>query len=65
MARKEKAQGKDEMMGMDLHEMRQRGHEMGIEGASKMSEDQLRQAMKMMSKGKDPMMAKQEAKGNM
>jgi hypothetical protein len=52
------------MGGQDeLHEMRQRAHEMGIQGSSKMSVEELRQAMKKMSKGSDPMMAKREAKG--
>jgi hypothetical protein len=45
--------------------MRQQAHEMGIEGSSKMTEDQLRDAMKMVKKGSDPMMAKRSAKGDM
>ncbi|MBE1492591.1 hypothetical protein [Plantactinospora soyae] len=72
MARQEKKQGqqnsaasRNEMAGMDLHSMRERAHSMGIDGSSKMSEDQLRKAMMMINKGTDPMMAKQEAKGNM
>ncbi|MEV4754121.1 hypothetical protein AB0J86_03260 [Micromonospora sp. NPDC049559] len=44
--------------------MRQRAHEKGIEGSSKMDEKQLRDAMKRMDRGADPMMAKQQAKGN-
>jgi hypothetical protein len=72
MARQEKKQnqrhmtaGRDEMASMDLHAMRERAHSMGIDGSSKMSEDQLRKAMTMVTKGSDPMMAKREAKGNM
>jgi hypothetical protein len=49
----------------DLHEMRQKAHEMGIEGSSKMDMDQLREALKRVGKGSDPMMAKQEAKRKM
>jgi hypothetical protein len=49
----------------DLHEMRQQAHEMGIEGSSKMDIDQLRDALKKMNKGADPMMAKQEARRQM
>lgn len=46
-----------------LHELRQRAHDAGIEGSSKMSEDQLRKALQKVSKGTDPMTAKREAKG--
>ena len=46
----------------DLRDMRNMAHQMGIEGSSKMSMDQLNGAMKMVKKGADPMMAKQEAK---
>jgi hypothetical protein len=46
----------------DLHDMRRQAHEMGIEGSSKMTMQQLNTAMKMVNKGTDPMMAKQEAK---
>ncbi len=49
----------------DLHEMRQRAHEMGIEGSSKMDMNQLRDALKKVNKGEEPMMAKQEAKRKM
>lgn len=45
-----------------LHEMRQKAHEKGIQGNSKMTDDQLRQAMKKVGKGKQPQAAKQEAK---
>ncbi|GAA5196487.1 hypothetical protein GCM10023322_65510 [Rugosimonospora acidiphila] len=50
---------------MDIHEMRQQAHDMGIEGSSKMDESELREALKRIGKGNDPMMAKQEAKRNM
>jgi hypothetical protein len=64
MGRQDKTKaGQGAMMSGDLHQMRQHAHEMGIEGSSRMTEDQLRTAMKMVSKGSDPMMAKQEAKG--
>jgi cation transport regulator ChaC len=46
----------------ELHDMRQQAHQMGIEGNSKMSTQQLNNAMKMTNKGADPMMAKQQAK---
>ncbi|MBM0229654.1 MULTISPECIES: hypothetical protein [Micromonospora] len=46
-----------------LHELRQRAHDAGIEGNSKMTEDQLRQALRKVSKGAEPQMAKREAKG--
>jgi hypothetical protein len=49
----------------DLHEMRQKAHEMGIEGSSKMDMNQLRDAMKKVNKGQEPMMAKQEARRKM
>ncbi len=47
----------------ELHDLRQRAHDMGISGNSKMTEQQLRQAMQKVSKGTDPMTAKQQAKG--
>ncbi|MFY1674598.1 hypothetical protein ACN27G_32420 [Plantactinospora sp. WMMB334] len=47
----------------ELHELRQRAHEAGIEGNSKMNEQQLREALKKMGKGAEPMVAKREAKG--
>ncbi|MEV0392255.1 hypothetical protein [Polymorphospora rubra] len=46
----------------NLHDLRKRAHQAGIEGNSKMSEQQLRNAMKRVDKGADPMMAKQSAK---
>ncbi|WBB65238.1 hypothetical protein [Micromonospora sp. WMMD812] len=45
-----------------LHDMRQQAHNAGIPGNSKMTESQLRDAMKKVSKGMDPKMAKQQAK---
>lgn len=45
-----------------LHEMRQKAHDAGIEGNSKMTEDQLREALKRVGKGEQAQMAKQEAK---
>ena len=46
----------------DLHDMRRQAHQMGIAGSSKMSKGQLNSALKMVNKGTDPMMAKQQAK---
>lgn len=46
----------------DLHDMRHRAHQMGIDGSSKMSAQQLNNAIKMVNKGTNPMMAKQEAR---
>jgi hypothetical protein len=45
-----------------LHELRQKAHNAGIEGNSKMSADQLRNALNKMSKGAKPQQAKQEAR---
>ncbi|MGR6319891.1 hypothetical protein Q2K19_26435 [Micromonospora soli] len=45
-----------------LHELRQQAHNAGIEGNSKMTEQQLRDAMRRVSKGERPEMAKQEAR---
>ena len=47
----------------ELHALRQRAHEVGIQGSSKMSEEQLRDALKKVGKGAEPMMAKREARG--
>jgi hypothetical protein len=49
----------------ELHEMRQQAHQMGIEGSSKTDMGQLREALRKVDKGADPMMAKQEAKRHM
>jgi hypothetical protein len=46
----------------DLHDLRQQAHQMGIAGNSKMSTQQLNNAMKMVNKGTDPMTAKQQAR---
>ncbi|MBF6328538.1 hypothetical protein [Nocardia transvalensis] len=46
-----------------LTELRRRGHEAGIQGSSKMSEDQLREALSKVDRGEDPIQAKREAKG--
>lgn len=45
-----------------LHDLRRQAHDAGIEGNSKMTEDELRQALKKVGKGTDPMAAKQTAK---
>ncbi|MET8911865.1 hypothetical protein [Micromonospora sp. NPDC004551] len=45
-----------------LHELRQQAHNAGIEGNSKMSEKQLRDALRRVGKGERPEMAKQEAR---
>ncbi|MFG1955527.1 hypothetical protein [Micromonospora sp. NPDC048830] len=45
-----------------LHELRQRAHEAGIEGNSKMTEGQLRDALKRVGRGVDPQTAKQQSK---
>jgi hypothetical protein len=47
----------------ELHDLRRRAHEAGIEGNSKMTEAQLREALKKVGKGAEPMQAKREAKG--
>jgi hypothetical protein len=46
-----------------LHDLRRRAHEVGIAGNSKMNERQLREALKKVEKGVDPMTAKREARG--
>jgi hypothetical protein len=45
-----------------LHELRQRAHEAGIEGNSKMDEQELREALQQVSQGDSPEEAKREAK---
>ncbi|GGR93093.1 hypothetical protein GCM10010169_41860 [Micromonospora fulviviridis] len=45
-----------------LHELRQQAHSAGIEGNSKMTEEQLRDALRRVGKGEQPQMAKQHAK---
>ncbi|MFG1776439.1 hypothetical protein ACGFIR_04085 [Micromonospora sp. NPDC049051] len=45
-----------------LHDLRQQAHDAGIEGNSKMTEAQLREALRKVGKGEQPQMAKHEAK---
>ncbi|MCW3818586.1 hypothetical protein ONA91_29520 [Micromonospora sp. DR5-3] len=45
-----------------LHDLRQQAHNAGIEGNSKMTEGQLRQALNKVSKGANPQDAKRQAK---
>ncbi|MGY0003080.1 hypothetical protein [Micromonospora sp. I033] len=45
-----------------LHDLRQQAHKAGIEGNSKMTEGQLRDALRRVGKGEKPQMAKHEAK---
>lgn len=46
----------------ELHELREKGHEAGIEGSSKMTEDQLREALREREHGASPEDAKATAK---
>ena len=51
------------MAGRDeLHDLRQRAHEAGIEGSSRMTVEQLRKALQKVGKGIEPMMAKRQAR---
>jgi hypothetical protein len=51
-------------MGEDtLRELRQRAHNPGIQGNSKMDEQQLREALRRVEQGQDPIEAKREARG--
>jgi hypothetical protein len=45
-----------------LHDLRRRAHEAGIGGNSKMTEQQLRDALRQVGKGADPQLAKQKAR---
>lgn len=45
-----------------LHELRQQAHKAGIEGNSKMTEDQLRDALRRVGKGEQPQMAKHQSR---
>jgi hypothetical protein len=45
-----------------LRELRQQAHDAGIQGNSKMTESQLREALRKVGKGADPQQAKQEAR---
>lgn len=44
-----------------LHDLRRQAHEAGIEGNSKMTAEQLREALRRIGKGEQPQMAKHEA----
>lgn len=46
----------------ELHDLRRRAHNAGIRGNSKMTEAQLRDALRQVGKGVDPQTAKQQAK---
>jgi hypothetical protein len=46
----------------ELHDLRKRAHQAGIEGNSKMTETQLREALKKVARGTNPQTAKQQAK---
>ncbi|MEV5412264.1 hypothetical protein AB0K60_25945 [Thermopolyspora sp. NPDC052614] len=46
----------------DLHDLRRKAHEAGIEGNSKMTAEQLRSALRDVERGKDPAEAKEKAK---
>jgi hypothetical protein len=45
-----------------LHQLRQQAHNAGIEGNSKMTEGQLREALKKTGRGVQPQQAKREAR---
>ena len=45
-----------------LHDLRRKAHDAGIAGNSKMTEGQLREALKRVGKGEQPQAAKQNAK---
>ncbi|QYN39082.1 hypothetical protein K1T35_18905 [Pseudonocardia sp. DSM 110487] len=45
----------------ELRDLRQQAHEAGIRGNSKMDEEQLREALRKVDKGEDPIKAKREA----
>ncbi|GLY22730.1 hypothetical protein [Micromonospora sp. NBRC 101691] len=46
-----------------IHDLRRQAHQAGIEGNSKMTESQLREALRKVSRGAEPQMAKREARG--
>ncbi|MBE3010818.1 hypothetical protein IL992_16675 [Microbispora sp. NEAU-D428] len=48
----------------ELHDLRRQGHEAGIEGNSKMTAEQLREALAKVGKGEDMQSAKAEAKSD-
>ncbi|MCX4471653.1 hypothetical protein C5N14_22070 [Micromonospora sp. MW-13] len=45
-----------------LHDLRQQAHNAGIEGNSKMTEEQLREALRKVGKGAEPELAKRESR---
>ncbi|WP_158228340.1 hypothetical protein [Pseudonocardia sp. MH-G8] len=51
------------MSDEDLRELRQRAHDAGIRGNSKMDEQQLREALRRVEHGEDPIEAKRDAHG--
>ncbi|MFI6230940.1 hypothetical protein ACIBCR_26935 [Micromonospora echinospora] len=46
-----------------IHDLRRQAHQAGIEGNSKMTENQLREALRKVGRGAEPQMAKREARG--
>lgn len=46
----------------ELHDLRRRAHEAGIEGNSKMTIEELKSALKAVGKGKSPQEARAKAK---
>ncbi|MFE9192944.1 hypothetical protein ACFYL6_25420 [Micromonospora sp. NPDC007208] len=44
-----------------LHDLRQQAHDAKIEGNSKMTEEQLRDALRKVGRGEQPQMAKRQA----
>jgi hypothetical protein len=55
-------EGEADMGDETLHELRRQAHEAGIEGNSKMTEQQLREALRRVDQGAEPAEAKREAK---
>lgn len=49
------------MGGGTLRELKQRAHDVGIRGNSKIDEQQLREALRRVEQGEDPIEAKREA----
>jgi hypothetical protein len=48
---------------LQLRELRQHAHDAGVRGNSKMDEQELREALRRVDKGEDPIAAKREARG--
>jgi hypothetical protein len=46
------------------HEAREQAHEAGVEGASKMTTQDAREAVREVQQGADPQQAKEDAKSN-